>query len=235
MLRSVAILALALQTSAPATFDSNRAWEHLRRLVAIGPRPAGSPAIENTRKYIKEQLAASGLTTVDQAWDDRTPLGTVHMVNLIATIPGASKNRLVIAGHYDTKKFREFPFVGANDGGSSAAFLIELARVLKNRTNALTIEGWVRPVVHTSLLTQQIFFRGDSRNCLDPYYLSLEPVGSPATMVEHLFSSFRDSRSGMPGDPGRAGQPSSAVRRANRRSPGPRTTREPLGGPRRRD
>ena len=129
-----------MQATAPATFDSNRAWEHLRRLVALGPRPAGSPAIENTRKYIKEQLAASGLTTVDQAWDDRTPLGTVHMVNLIATIPGASKDRLVIAGHYDTKKFREFPFVGANDGGSSAAFLIELARVLKSRRNALTID-----------------------------------------------------------------------------------------------
>jgi glutaminyl-peptide cyclotransferase len=140
MLRSFLVLALALQTSAPATFDSNRAWEHLRRMVALGPRPAGSPAIENTRKYIKEQLAASGLTAVDQAWDDRTPLGTVHMVNLIATIPGASKNRLVIAGHYDTKKFREFPFVGANDGGSSAAFLIEFARVLKSRSNALTIE-----------------------------------------------------------------------------------------------
>jgi Zn-dependent M28 family amino/carboxypeptidase len=140
MLRSLIALALVLQAPGPASFDSNRAWEHLRRLVAIGPRPAGSPAIENARKYIKEQLAASGLTMVDQAWDDRTPLGTVHMVNLIATIPGASKNRLVIAGHYDTKKFREFPFVGANDGGSSAAFLIELARVLKNRTNALTIE-----------------------------------------------------------------------------------------------
>ena len=140
MLRSFLVLALALQTSAPATFDSNRAWEHLRRMVALGPRPAGSPAIENTRKYIKEQLAASGLTAVEQAWDDRTPLGTVHMVNLIATIPGASKNRLVIAGHYDTKKFREFPFVGANDGGSSAAFLIEFARVLKSRSNALTIE-----------------------------------------------------------------------------------------------
>jgi len=140
MLQLATILALALQTSAPATFDSNRAWEHLRRLVAIGPRPAGSPAIENTRKYIKEQLAASGLTAVEQAWDDKTPLGAVHMVNLIATIPGASKNRLIIAGHYDTKKFREFAFVGASDGGSSAAFLIELARVLKNRSNALTIE-----------------------------------------------------------------------------------------------
>jgi Zn-dependent M28 family amino/carboxypeptidase len=139
MLRSLIVLALVIQAPA-ASFDSNRAWEHLRRLVAFGPRPAGSPAIEDTRKYIREQLAASGLTTVDQAWDDRTPLGTVHMVNLIATIPGASKNRLVIAGHYDTKRFREFPFVGANDGGSSAAFLIELARVLKTRKNALTIE-----------------------------------------------------------------------------------------------
>ena len=41
-------------------FDSGRAWEHLRQMVAIGPRPAGSPAIEETRKYIKEQLAAGG-------------------------------------------------------------------------------------------------------------------------------------------------------------------------------
>ena len=46
-------------TPAARKFDSNRAWEHLRQLVAIGPRPAGSPAIEQTRKYIKEQLAAS--------------------------------------------------------------------------------------------------------------------------------------------------------------------------------
>ncbi len=107
---------------------------------AIGPRPAGSPAIEQSRKYIKDQLAASGVTVAEQAWDDQTPVGPVHMVNLIATIPGASKDRLVIAGHYDTKRFREFRFVGANDGGSSAAFLIELARVLKARRNPLTIE-----------------------------------------------------------------------------------------------
>src|SRR5438552_1478865 len=62
------------------------------------------------------------------------------MVNLIATIPGARKERIVFAGHYDTKLFREFRFVGASDGGSSAAFLIELARVLKGRKNPFTIE-----------------------------------------------------------------------------------------------
>jgi glutaminyl-peptide cyclotransferase len=140
MLRSLIVLALVVQAPAAARFDANRAWEHLTQLVALGPRPAGSPAIENARKYIRTQLAAAGVTPTEQAWDERTPLDTVRMVNLSATFPGASKNRIIIAGHYDTKRFREFPFVGANDGGSSAAFLIELARVLKGRQNALTIE-----------------------------------------------------------------------------------------------
>jgi Zn-dependent M28 family amino/carboxypeptidase len=139
MLRLFLVLALLLQTPASPSFDSNRAWEHLRQLVGFGPRPAGSAAIEQSRTYIKNQLSAIGVPVTEQAWDDQTPTGRVHMVNLIATIPGASKNRLVIGGHYDTKKF-PFRFVGANDGGSSAAFLIELARVLKARRNATTIE-----------------------------------------------------------------------------------------------
>jgi Zn-dependent M28 family amino/carboxypeptidase len=139
--RGVLALALVLlQAPAAVRFDSNRAWEHLTQLVAIGPRPAGSPAIDNARKYIKAQLASAGVSVIEQAWDDKTPVGPVHMVNLIATVPGTSKNRIIVAGHYDTKRFSEFAFVGANDGGSSAAFLIELARVLKARQNALTIE-----------------------------------------------------------------------------------------------
>src|SRR6266496_2697964 len=141
MVNTLLALGLALQAAAPQPkFDSGRAWEHLRQMVAIGPRPAGSPAIEQTRKYIKDRLAASGLKAVDQAWDEETPLGKVHMVNLIVTIPGTSKDRLAITGHYDTKLFREFRFVGASDGGSSAAFLIELARVVKSRRNRLTID-----------------------------------------------------------------------------------------------
>jgi glutaminyl-peptide cyclotransferase len=132
--------ALMLQAAAAPKFDSNRAWEDLRQLVAIGPRPAGSPAIEQARKYIKDQLASAGVAVTEQAWDDRTPLAKTHMVNLIATIPGARKDRIVISGHYDTKLFREFRFVGASDGGSSAAFLLEAARALKGRKNPLTIE-----------------------------------------------------------------------------------------------
>ena len=140
---AAAVAACAATMSAqPAAvkFDSNRAWEHLRQLVSIGPRPSGSAAIEQSRTYIKNQLAASGLTAVEQKWTDDTPAGTLPMVNLTATIPGARKDRIVIAGHYDTKRFTRFRFVGASDGGSSAAFLIELARTLKVRTNGFTVE-----------------------------------------------------------------------------------------------
>jgi len=123
-----------------ATFDSARAYEHLRQVVSLGPRPAGSPALERTRAYIIDQLTTAGVSVIRQPFTARTPIGDVAMVNLIATIPGASRERIAIAGHYDTKLFREFRFVGANDGGSSTAFLIEMARVLKGRQNAFTIE-----------------------------------------------------------------------------------------------
>jgi glutaminyl-peptide cyclotransferase len=140
MLCLTLVLGLMLQTAPAVHFDSNRAWEHLRQIVSIGPRPAGSAALEQTRKYIKDQLAAVGLTAVEQTWVDDTPAGKLPMVNLVARIPGTKKDRIVIAGHYDTKRLPRFRFVGANDGGSSAAFLIELARVLKPRKNAFTIE-----------------------------------------------------------------------------------------------
>ncbi len=124
----------------PVAFDGGRAMDHLRALVGFGPRPAGSAALEESRKYIRTQLGALGITVADQAFEADTPVGKVKMVNLVASIPGTKPGRIIIAGHYDTKLFREFRFVGANDGGSSAAFLLEIARVLKPRANAFTVE-----------------------------------------------------------------------------------------------
>jgi Zn-dependent M28 family amino/carboxypeptidase len=126
---------------APAKgFDGARAWEHLRRQVALGPRPSGTPAIVENRKYIIEQLKSFGIESKEQPFVGMTPLGEVSMSNVIATIPGKRPDRLVLASHYDTKLFREFKFVGANDGASSTAALLELGRVLKARQNELTIE-----------------------------------------------------------------------------------------------
>jgi Zn-dependent M28 family amino/carboxypeptidase len=135
------------QSTTPA-FDSARAFDHLKNVVAIGPRPAGSAGAQKTRDYIKQQMSALGITTTEQPFEGNTPLGPVKMVNVIATIPaagqaasaGSDQPRLIIAGHYDTKLFEDIEFVGANDAGSSTAFLIELARVLKDRKNPLTME-----------------------------------------------------------------------------------------------
>jgi len=128
------------QSAAKVAFDGAKAWDHLRKQVSIGPRPSGTPAIVETRKYIIDQLKASGIEAKEQPFIGMTPLGEVSMANVIATIPGRSPDRLVLASHFDTKLYREFRFVGANDGASSTAVLLELGRVLKSRQNELTIE-----------------------------------------------------------------------------------------------
>ena len=122
-----------------STFDSAKAWEHLRQQVAIGPRPSGSPAHRRDARLHHRAAEGAPASTATRAAvrSAQTPLGPVTMVNLIATIPGKRPERIVLASHFDTKLFREFRFVGANDGASSTAALLELARVLKARPNAV--------------------------------------------------------------------------------------------------
>ena len=138
----VSFVAACSAQTAPAKFDGARAFADLKAMVDIGPRPSGSPAIEKTRDYIRKQLAAAGLKAEDQPFDAQTPNGIIHMVNIRATLPGQArdKGRIVVGGHYDTKLFKDISFVGASDAASSAAFLLELARALKGRQNALPVE-----------------------------------------------------------------------------------------------
>jgi Zn-dependent M28 family amino/carboxypeptidase len=112
----------------------------LRRQVALGPRPAGSPASAQCRQYILAELKAAGIAAREDAFDADTPIGRVRMVNVIATIPGRRADRIALATHYDTKLESRFRFVGASDGASSTAVVLELGRVLKARRNDFTIE-----------------------------------------------------------------------------------------------
>lgn len=127
--------------TAPRTgFDSNRAWTDLERQVAFGPRPSGSAPLAACRQYIEAQLKAAGITFREQPFDAMTPAGSIHMINVVGTIPGRRPERIALATHYDTKRFAEFTFVGASDAASSTAAVLELARVLKNRQTEFTIE-----------------------------------------------------------------------------------------------
>jgi Zn-dependent M28 family amino/carboxypeptidase len=141
-LAAVVVLSACLDAAQSAPrFDGQKALDHVRAMVALGPRPAGSAALAKTRDYIKKELSALGLTAEEQAFEASTPAGPIKMVNLRTVVGGPSTaKRIVVAGHYDTKLFKDVKFVGANDGGSSAAFLIELARAVVRAPLATPIE-----------------------------------------------------------------------------------------------
>src|SRR2546425_1364403 len=127
------VVMYGLQRTPPAAsknspFNEQRADADLRTIVGFGPRPAGSEAITKTRTYIVSELTKAGLKPQLDEFDARTPRGVRHMVNIRATRPGSKPTTIAVTGHYDTKVFNDFPFVGANDGGSSAAWLLEFAR-----------------------------------------------------------------------------------------------------------
>jgi Zn-dependent M28 family amino/carboxypeptidase len=128
-----------LQAADPYTFNGGRAFADLQHLVAFGPRPVGSKALEASRAWIIGQLEKAGCKVVQDRFVGATPMGNIPMVNLIAEIPGREpKHIIMISGHYDTKLEKSFRFVGANDGGSSAAFLLETARELRQTRHKLT-------------------------------------------------------------------------------------------------
>lgn len=130
------------QAEAPVhLFNGQRAFEHVRNIVSFGPRPPGSNAIKEAQKYIDEVLRSSGLAVRQQDFIANTPLGPIEMRNIIGIVKGLSDDFLAVGGHYDTKLFRDFKFVGANDGGSSAGLLLELAKVWGGTIPPLTL--WI--------------------------------------------------------------------------------------------
>jgi hypothetical protein len=121
---------------ASPTFDEERAYAHVRKLVEFGPRPAGSEELGRAREYILRELKSSGLRVERDEFKAKTPLGKRKMVNVWAELPGETRDLILIASHYDTKLFKDGRFVGANDGGSSTGVLLEAARVLAASTRS---------------------------------------------------------------------------------------------------
>jgi glutaminyl-peptide cyclotransferase len=131
MKKAALMLALVAMASARATeFNGAEALEFTKRLVAFGPRPSGSEAIRKTQAYILGELKALGYQVIQDDFNGATPLGPTPMKNIVARSPGRSGKIIAIAGHYDTKSMPGTFFVGANDGGSSAGFLLEVAKAI---------------------------------------------------------------------------------------------------------
>lgn len=130
----VLFLPAALLQAAPVSppkVSGQRAMSHVRALVQMGERTAGSAAHREAEAYIIRRLRLASVEVEEVTFVVQTPQRSVVMKNIIGKIPGDSPDIVVLAGHYDTKRLSGFR--GANDGGSSTALLLELARVLSAR------------------------------------------------------------------------------------------------------
>ncbi|HET6831505.1 MAG TPA: M28 family metallopeptidase [Solirubrobacterales bacterium] len=100
-------------------FDGDRAFAAVEAQVALGPRPSGSDANQRLARLLVDRLGRAG---VDDVRIQRP------VANVVGTIGGGGEGWIVLGAHYDTK---DLPgFVGANDGASGVAVVLELARTL---------------------------------------------------------------------------------------------------------
>ena len=106
--------------------------QYAREIVAFGPRPIGSANHKKLEEYLLSHL--KGDAVEDDAFTADTPEGKFPVRNIIAKFAGTKDGIIVIAGHYDTNyPLRNTGYVGANDGGSSTALLLEFANQLRGK------------------------------------------------------------------------------------------------------
>jgi len=115
--------------------DSKRAFQYTREVTAFGPRYMGSENHKKLERYIVDHL--KGDQVEEDAFSADTVEGKFPVRNIIAKFPGSKDGIIVILGHYDTNyPLRNTGYVGANDGGSSTAILLEYANQLRGKKRA---------------------------------------------------------------------------------------------------
>jgi len=133
-LLTTAFVSTQPKTSA-AKFSGQTAYNITRDYIAAAPhRWVGSADHAKAEEFIKSHFqaeAAKGNFETDE-FAANTPAGRLPMRNFIVRYPGKKDGVIVIGSHYETNyPLRNIDFVGANDGGSTTALLIELGSYLR--------------------------------------------------------------------------------------------------------
>jgi glutaminyl-peptide cyclotransferase len=160
---SVIAPALAFEVEQDATsFSVDKIDQAMKRFVKA-PHPMASMEQRKYTQELKAALGKEGWDTQIQKFKTKIPntaaerlggkdkkasaIKEVEGENIIALSKGSDRCLILIGGHYDTKPYANMRFVGANDGGSSTAAMLELARVVsairksETKDRAANIEG----------------------------------------------------------------------------------------------
>jgi glutaminyl-peptide cyclotransferase len=120
----------------PPPYDADRAFRYLNQICDLGPRPSATPAMQRQQELLAAFFEQLGGKVELQKFNVRHPETgqPVELANLIARWRTNSPKRFLLCAHYDTRPYPDRDpvdpkgrFVGANDGGSGVAALMELA------------------------------------------------------------------------------------------------------------
>lgn len=126
-------------TLADIPFNGERAYEYLKAICAIGSRVSGTEGMLKQQKLLEEHFTKLGGKVSYQRFRVRHPVTgqPVPMANLFVEWHPERTERILLCAHYDTlpipnrdpdpNNWREGIFVGANDGASGTALLMEMA------------------------------------------------------------------------------------------------------------
>jgi len=122
-------VATATAAAAPNRFDANAAWDLTQLQVDAGQRPAGSPQLRKLAAKLKARMPHGHYESIP---------GQPGLRNIVGRLPG-KRPGIVVGAHYDTL-VKPAGFVGANNGASGSAIVIEIARAMAKmkRTREVT-------------------------------------------------------------------------------------------------
>ncbi len=113
------------------SFDGEMANESVQFQTSLGPRLPGSAASSALRESIKSNLTGWEIT------EKTHHVNGMVLTNIFATWNPGLGSTVILAAHYDTRgqaendwneSRRDEPILGANDGASGVAVLLELAK-----------------------------------------------------------------------------------------------------------
>lgn len=126
-------------------FDGDRAYQYLIEQCNFGPRVPGTPAHRACLRYLTAELQSFGARVSHQTFSRRLPHSnqSVTMTNIIASFGLKKGERALLCAHWDTRPWadqdpqveqNDTPIIGANDGASGVAVLMEVARQIQRAT-----------------------------------------------------------------------------------------------------
>ncbi|MGL5094370.1 MAG: M28 family peptidase, partial [Planctomycetia bacterium] len=172
------------------SFDGDQSYAYLKAICDLGPRMSATPAMAKQQALVENHFRALGATVVRQTFMSTQPSlrgRSFECVNLLIQWNPRAKRRVLLGAHYDTRpladqeplaRYRDQPILGANDGASGVALLMELGRCLPTATLEIGVdfvlfdaeEYMFRPDVDKFFLGSEHFARDYAASKIDYRY-----------------------------------------------------------------